>query len=193
MADKPEPKPQDPAPQPETSPQEGQPPAGADGARAQPAAPDDAAIQRRIDEAVQAELARRQAEQERAAAEKQGEYEALYSALKTEHEALQQERDALRKENGRLTKQVNAQIDAEVAAWDDPVLKLTDPGPDDLAARLSWVEKLRPELARRAEAGTRRKRVDDPPGPAALAPGANGHGGDEAAARASQAALYRQF
>lgn len=179
-------------------PQEGQPASGA-GDKAPPERPavgvlDDAEIQRRIEEGVKAELTRKQQETDRAAAEKQGEYEALYLSLKAEHETAQAELADLRKQNGKLTKQVNAQIDAEVAAWDDAVLKLTDPGPDDLAARLAWVEKLRPELAKRAADGSKRKSRDETPaGPAAHAPGANGHGGDDGAARASQATLYRNF
>jgi hypothetical protein len=154
-----------------------------------PAAPD---VEKLVEERVTAELARRQQDADRKTAETQGEFERLYNEVKPQLETVTAERDDLKKQNGKLTKFVNTQIDAEIAAWPE-IVRLTDPGADDLPARMAWADKLRPKIAETAGKHDAPQDAGAPGSPAAHAPGANGHGGDEAAARASQASLYRGF
>lgn len=165
---------------------EGQKPAGAGGAPDPPAAPAPAApaatpavdVQAEIQAGVKAELDRQKAEADRQAAEQRGEIQPLYDALKAEHATLTGERDDLKKQVGKLTKFINGQIDAEVAGWDDEVLKLTDPGADDLVGRMAWLEKLRPKLAERAAKKPETKKPEAPPpgAPPTPPPASNGAG-----------------
>lgn len=102
--------------------------------------------QEQIDAIVEARLKRDREKREREAqkakeeqAAKAGEFESL--AEQRAARIAELEPAAERAE--RYAEVLNRQAEATVAGWPDE-LKALDPGPDDLDARLAWIEKSRP-------------------------------------------------
>lgn len=78
---------------------------------------------------------RSRAEADRKKAEEQGEFQKLYEAEKAKNEAVQAKAEAAE----RYAERINKVIDDEVKDWPASVVK-TDPGVENLDARLGWVE-----------------------------------------------------
>jgi len=79
-----------------------------------------------------------QAEAERKAAEEKGNFQALYESEKKKREELETKTGVL----DSYAKTINVHIDTEVKDWPASV-KSTDPGPDDIDARMKWRESHR--------------------------------------------------
>jgi len=101
---------------------------------------DSVAAKVRQEEKTKAERAAAKVKEDAEAAQaaSRGEFEKLYNTEKTEHEKTKAKAE---KADGYATR-INEHIDAEVKSWPESVRK-TDPGKDNVDARMTWVEKSR--------------------------------------------------